>query len=310
MGSLSADKAGVGSAVNDTTRELGGTLGVAIVGSVFASVYSGRLGSDSAVAALPARGARHDGTVDGRRPAGHRPSCRQAGRPRRPRGRQHRVPRRTSGRLPGLRGHRRRRPRSSSPGCCRATGARQAARPISAEARGGVGMSYTDSWTDGHGTVQYFTRSDGSRLRYFTAGSRTRAGTDAHHPHAAGLLPPRHPAAVGLVHRLRAGPARHGLVGHRARRPLRRAATCGPRWSSSSPDSTSTTSPWPGNRSAARSRSGRRRPQGSRRRVVAFNTYDYPSGLERGNLFARFIIRASACRALGRSSPRWRTGRS
>jgi hypothetical protein len=53
MGSLSADKAGVGSAVNDTTRELGGTLGVAIVGSVFASVYSGRLGSDSALAALP-----------------------------------------------------------------------------------------------------------------------------------------------------------------------------------------------------------------------------------------------------------------
>ena len=55
MGSLSADKAGVGSAVNDTTRELGGTLGVAIVGSVFASVYTGRLGSDSAVTALPAQ---------------------------------------------------------------------------------------------------------------------------------------------------------------------------------------------------------------------------------------------------------------
>jgi pimeloyl-ACP methyl ester carboxylesterase len=32
--------------------------------------------------------------------------------------------------------------------------------------------TYTDTWTDGHGTVQYFTRSDGSRLRYFTAGSR------------------------------------------------------------------------------------------------------------------------------------------
>ena len=55
MGSLSADKAGVGSAVNDTTRELGGTLGVAIVGSVFASVYTARLDSDSVVAALPAR---------------------------------------------------------------------------------------------------------------------------------------------------------------------------------------------------------------------------------------------------------------
>ncbi len=54
MGSLSADKAGIGSAVNDTTRELGGTLGVAIVGSVFASIYSGRLAGTSAIAALPA----------------------------------------------------------------------------------------------------------------------------------------------------------------------------------------------------------------------------------------------------------------
>jgi hypothetical protein len=53
MGSLSADKAGVGSAVNDTTRELGGTLGVAVVGSVFASLYSGRLGSAAALTALP-----------------------------------------------------------------------------------------------------------------------------------------------------------------------------------------------------------------------------------------------------------------
>jgi EmrB/QacA subfamily drug resistance transporter len=43
MGSLSADKAGVGSAVNDTTRELGGTLGVAVIGSVFTSVYVGAL---------------------------------------------------------------------------------------------------------------------------------------------------------------------------------------------------------------------------------------------------------------------------
>jgi fucose permease len=39
MGALPREKAGVGSAVNDTTRELGGTLGVAVVGSVFASVY-------------------------------------------------------------------------------------------------------------------------------------------------------------------------------------------------------------------------------------------------------------------------------
>ncbi len=43
MGALPQDKAGVGSAVNDTTRELGGTLGVAIVGSVFASLYGPQL---------------------------------------------------------------------------------------------------------------------------------------------------------------------------------------------------------------------------------------------------------------------------
>ena len=36
-------RAGVGSAVNDATRELGGTLGVAVVGSVFSSVYAGHL---------------------------------------------------------------------------------------------------------------------------------------------------------------------------------------------------------------------------------------------------------------------------
>jgi EmrB/QacA subfamily drug resistance transporter len=54
MGSLPAEKAGIGSAVNDTTRELGGTLGVAIVGSVFASAYSDDLASASALAGLSA----------------------------------------------------------------------------------------------------------------------------------------------------------------------------------------------------------------------------------------------------------------
>ena len=37
MGSLPREKAGVGSAVNDTTREVGGALGVAILGSILAS---------------------------------------------------------------------------------------------------------------------------------------------------------------------------------------------------------------------------------------------------------------------------------
>jgi hypothetical protein len=54
MGSLSTDKAGIGSAVNDTTRELGGTLGVAIIGSVFSSAYIGALDrADGPFAQLP-----------------------------------------------------------------------------------------------------------------------------------------------------------------------------------------------------------------------------------------------------------------
>lgn len=44
MGEVPRDKAGVGSAVNDISREVGGTLGVAIVGSIFASLYGPRLG--------------------------------------------------------------------------------------------------------------------------------------------------------------------------------------------------------------------------------------------------------------------------
>jgi hypothetical protein len=43
MGSLPRDMAGVGSAINDTGREVGGTLGVAIIGSIFASTYGPRI---------------------------------------------------------------------------------------------------------------------------------------------------------------------------------------------------------------------------------------------------------------------------
>jgi EmrB/QacA subfamily drug resistance transporter len=46
-------RAGVGSAVNDATRELGGTLGVAVVGSVFSSVYAAHL-ADGAFGRTPA----------------------------------------------------------------------------------------------------------------------------------------------------------------------------------------------------------------------------------------------------------------
>ena len=84
MGALPAGKAGAGSAVNDTTREVGGTLGVAIVGSVLNSAYgshvlhgltalgasaaTGRLAGQSVVAGMnvaarfpaPLQAAAHD----------------------------------------------------------------------------------------------------------------------------------------------------------------------------------------------------------------------------------------------------------
>ena len=52
MGAISRAKAGVGSAVNDSTRLIGGTLGVAVIGSVYASLYGSRL-TATMPAALP-----------------------------------------------------------------------------------------------------------------------------------------------------------------------------------------------------------------------------------------------------------------
>ncbi len=53
MGSLPLGKAGVGSAMNDTTRQVGGALGVAVLGSLTAASYHQQISSSSAVAALP-----------------------------------------------------------------------------------------------------------------------------------------------------------------------------------------------------------------------------------------------------------------
>jgi Major Facilitator Superfamily len=63
MGSLPAAKASVGSAMNDMTRQVGGALGVAVLGSIASSVYRGKLpagvphaAKDSLVGALAAAG--------------------------------------------------------------------------------------------------------------------------------------------------------------------------------------------------------------------------------------------------------------
>jgi EmrB/QacA subfamily drug resistance transporter len=54
MGAVPKHKAGAGSAVNDATRLFGGTLGVAVIGSVAASLYTSRLAA-TLPAGLPAR---------------------------------------------------------------------------------------------------------------------------------------------------------------------------------------------------------------------------------------------------------------
>ena len=60
MGSLPRAKAGVGSAVNDTTRQVGGALGVAILGSLLASTYGSSLGDGVPAAARASVGAALD----------------------------------------------------------------------------------------------------------------------------------------------------------------------------------------------------------------------------------------------------------
>jgi EmrB/QacA subfamily drug resistance transporter len=62
MGSLPPGKAGVGSAMNDTTRQVGGALGVAVLGSLTAASYHSHMSSSKALASLPpaAAGAAKD----------------------------------------------------------------------------------------------------------------------------------------------------------------------------------------------------------------------------------------------------------
>src|SRR5262249_41465677 len=55
MSAVPEAKAGVGSAMNDVNRQVAGALGVAVIGSVASSLYSGKL--DSATAGLPAEAA-------------------------------------------------------------------------------------------------------------------------------------------------------------------------------------------------------------------------------------------------------------
>ncbi|MCU1486438.1 MAG: drug resistance transporter [Actinomycetia bacterium] len=59
MGSVPPDRAGVGSAINDTTRQVGGALGVAVMGSIGSSAFRRAVDVDSVGGALAA-GLQHD----------------------------------------------------------------------------------------------------------------------------------------------------------------------------------------------------------------------------------------------------------
>ena len=108
MGSLPPAKAGVGSAMNDVVRELGGTLGVAVLGSVLTSSYGS--GMDDATAGLPPAAAEAAGDSVGAAHADRR-TARRPRRRRADRRRQRRVRRRDGhDRDAGRRGRRDRRP--------------------------------------------------------------------------------------------------------------------------------------------------------------------------------------------------------
>lgn len=76
MGVVRPEQAGAGSAVNDATRQVGGTLGVAVIGSVFSTLYIRHLTESQALQGLPqpARSVAQEGLAQGLAVAAHSPS--------------------------------------------------------------------------------------------------------------------------------------------------------------------------------------------------------------------------------------------
>ena len=60
MGAVPESKAGVASAMNDVTRQVGGALGTAVIGSLIASIYTSKLGDSVSSLPEPARKAAED----------------------------------------------------------------------------------------------------------------------------------------------------------------------------------------------------------------------------------------------------------
>ncbi len=76
MGVVRPEQAGAGSAVNDATRQIGGTLGVAVVGSIFSTLYIRHLADSEILRAAPefAQDTAREGLAQGLQVAAQSPA--------------------------------------------------------------------------------------------------------------------------------------------------------------------------------------------------------------------------------------------
>ncbi len=150
--------------------------------------------------------------------------------------------------------------------------------------------TYTRTWSHGRGEVRFFTRADGSRLRYYTAGTgpalvlmhTVRTQLD-YFQRVIPLLWDHYTVyALDL-----SGMGWSDIVaGARYEEPELRAAVV----EFASGLNLHGVTLAGESLGAALALSASIDLGGRVNRVVAFNSYDYPSGLERGNWLARFII--------------------
>jgi len=169
-------------------------------------------------------------------------------------------------------------------------------------------MGYTESWSEAHGQVKFFTRSDGSRLRYYTAGTgpalvlihTVRTQLDYFQRVIPQLWDSYTVYALDLP-----GMGWSDIVpGAQYEEPQLRAAVVEFITGLDLHEVTLAGESMGGALALGASIDLKDRVD----KVVAFNSYDYPSGLERGNLFARFIVSAIRMPALGPLFGRMETG--
>ena len=159
--------------------------------------------------------------------------------------------------------------------------------------------TYTTTWSNGRGEVRFFTRPDGSRLRYYTAGTgpplvlmhTVRTQLDyfqrvipllwGHYTVYALDLPGMGWSDVVARAGYEEPQLRSAVVEFVSRLDLHGVTLAGE------------------SLGAALALSASVDVKERVSRVVAFNSYDYPSGLERGNWFARFIVSSVRMPGLG-----------